>query len=118
MNMFESPAFDRSSCPVANTLDLLGDKWSLLIIRDLFLGKQRYSEFAQSAEGIPSNILASRLKDLEAKGIISKSIYCHRPQRYQYDLTDKGKDLSPLLQAMGIWASKHIQGVQYFSRFR
>ena len=111
-------SFDRSSCPVANTLDLFGDKWTLLIVRDLLLGKIRYGEFAKSAEGIPTNILANRLKRLELAGIVAKTAYCDKPVRYQYNLTDKGKDLQPVLESMVEWANKHVPGSEVFPRYR
>ena len=109
--------FERSYCPIANVLDLLGDKWSLLIIRDLFLGKNRYIDFAQSMERIPSNILADRLKRLERAGVVEKTAYCHKPLRHQYELTPKGRDLLPVLEAMEQWAGKHVTGVKVFPRF-
>jgi len=116
--METSPIFERSSCPVANMLDVFGDKWSLLIVRDLLLGKIRYGEFAGSPEGIPSNILASRLKRLEAEGVVVKVAYCDKPPRYQYELTEKGRDLKPVLDAMVAWAAKHVPGATVFPRYR
>ena len=110
--------FERSSCPVANMLDLFGDKWTLLIIRDLILGKNRYGEFAQSVERIPTNILADRLKRLEMAGIIVKTAYCDKPLRYDYQLTEKGKDLQPILEAMVAWAGKYIPGSEVFPQYR
>ncbi|MDD5037342.1 MAG: helix-turn-helix domain-containing protein [Methylococcaceae bacterium] len=110
--------FERSPCAVANMLDLLGDKWSLLIVRDLILGKSRYGEFADSREGIPTNILANRLKRLEMAGVIKKSAYSAKPVRYQYELTEKGRDLQPVLEAMADWALKHVPGAEVFSRYR
>ena len=109
--------FDRSHCPITNVLDLFGDKWSLLIVRDLFLGKTRYVDFAQSPESIPSNILASRLKRLETAGVVEKTAYCHKPLRHQYELTPKGRDLLPVLTAMEQWADKHVAGVRVFRKF-
>jgi len=100
----------RSPCPVACSLDLLGDKWTLLVVRDLLLGKTTYSEFQRSPEGIPTNILAERLKRLQAAGIIEKSQYQERPVRYAYRLTEKGRDLQPVLLAMIDWGNKHIPG--------
>ncbi len=108
--------FGRSPCPVANVLDLIGDKWSLLIVRDLFLGKVRYGEFANSPEGIPSNILADRLRRLEAAGVVEKSAYHSKPLRYRYELTAKGRDLLPVLDAMVGWARKHVPGVKMFPK--
>jgi len=110
--------FERSPCPVANVLDLFGDKWSLLVVRDLVLGKIRYGEFAQSMEKIPSNILADRLKRLEAAGVVAKTVYCAKPLRHQYELTEKGRDLVPVLEAMVDWAAKHVPGVRVFPRYR
>ena len=100
----------RSSCPVACSLDLLGDKWTLLVVRDLLLGKTTYTEFQHSPEGIPTNILAERLKRLQAAGIIERARYQERPVRYAYQLTVKGRDLRPVLSAMIDWGSKYIPG--------
>ena len=100
----------RSACGVASTLDLLGDKWTLLVVRDLLLGKQTYSEFQKSPEGIPTNILAERLKRLQQAGIIEKTQYQERPVRYAYTLTDKGRDLGPVLRSMVTWANRYIPG--------
>lgn len=100
----------RSPCPVACTLDLLGDKWTLLVVRDLLLGKTTYSEFQQSPEKIPSNILAERLKRLQAAGVVERERYQERPVRYAYHLTDKGRDLGPVLMAMVEWGNRHIEG--------
>lgn len=100
----------RSPCPVACTLDLLGDKWTLLVVRDLLLGKTTYSEFQQSPEKIPSNILAERLKRLQAAGVVVRERYQERPVRYAYHLTDKGRDLGPVLMAMVEWGNRHIEG--------
>jgi len=100
----------RSSCPVACSLDLLGDKWTLLVVRDLLLGKTTYTQFQKSPEGIPTNILAERLKRLQTAGIIEKSRYQERPVRYAYHLTEKGRDLRPVLSAMIDWGNKYIPG--------
>lgn len=118
MNELIENKFERSSCPVANVLDVFGDKWTLLIVRDLILGKLRYGEFAQSPEAIPTNILADRLKRLEKSGIVVKSLYCANPPRYQYELTEKGRDLELVLDAMADWAIKHVPGVKVFSKYR
>jgi DNA-binding HxlR family transcriptional regulator len=101
----------RSTCPIAAVLDILGDKWTLLVIRDLFLGKHRYGEFATSPEGIPTNILADRLKRLETAGIIRKELYQTNPPRGEYFLTTKGADLGRVLAAMRKWAEQYLSGV-------
>lgn len=100
----------RSPCPVACMLDILGDKWTLLVVRDLLMGKQTYKEFQESPEGIPSNILAERLKRLEAEGILNKQQYQDKPVRYHYRLTDKGKDLGGVLRSMVQWGNKYVPG--------
>jgi DNA-binding HxlR family transcriptional regulator len=92
---------------VSCTLDVLGDRWSLLVVRDLVRGKHRYAEFLESKEGIPTNILAERLKRLVAKGIVKAQRYSDHPPRMEYVLTPKGEDLRPIVRAMVEW------GVQY-----
>jgi DNA-binding HxlR family transcriptional regulator len=106
-----SPDGLRSMCPIANLLDIVGDKWTLLIVRDLLLlSKRRYGEFKNSAEAIPTNILADRLKRLEAAGLVKKEFYQHNPPRAEYFLTHKGADLEPILKAMGKWGKQYIPG--------
>jgi DNA-binding HxlR family transcriptional regulator len=105
----------RSPCPVANTLDIVGDKWSMLIIRDMRHGKRTYGELAQSPEGIPTNILADRLRRLEDTDIIERAAYQERPVRYAYTLTEKGQDLGELLGALVRWGKKHIPGTRTLS---
>ena len=100
----------RSACAVANSLDLVGDKWSLLVVRDLLHGKQTYGELVNSPESIPTNILADRLKRLEAAGIIVSSPYQQRPVRYRYALTPKGAALGEVLLAFVRWGKRHIPG--------
>jgi DNA-binding HxlR family transcriptional regulator len=84
---------------VANSLDIVGDKWSLLVVRDLLHGKRTYGELAHSPERIPTNILADRLKRLESTGIITSTPYQERPVRYAYTLTPKGSALGEVLLA-------------------
>jgi DNA-binding HxlR family transcriptional regulator len=102
----------RSACAVANTLDLIGDKWSLLVVRDLLHGKHTYSDLAASPEGIPTNILADRLKRLESAGIITRSAYQQRPVRYAYALSKKGLALGDVLLALVRWGEEHIPGTR------
>jgi len=102
----------RSSCPIAGSLDLLGDRWSLLVIRDLFRGLSRYSEFSGSPEGIPTNVLAERLVRLEESGLIASEPYQQNPIRYAYTLTPKGRTLKPILAALGLWGAKNVAGTK------
>ena len=108
--------FERSECPITNVLDILGDKWTLLVIRDLVLGKRRYQEFMSSPERIASNILADRLKRLEAGGLVTRRTYQGNPARYEYFLTKKGKGLEPVLEAIIVWGQKHYPGTKRFPR--
>src|SRR5271169_4959066 len=102
--------FARSACAVANSLDILGDKWSLLVVRDLLHGKRTYGELAHSPEGIPTNTLADRLKRLEGAGIVTSTPYQERPVRYAYTLTPKGRALGEVLLAFVRWGKQHIPG--------
>ncbi len=94
-------------CPVARTLDILGDRWTLLIIRDLFFGKTRFREFEESLVGIPTNVLSERLKVLESNGIVERTFYADHPPRAEYHLTRKGRDLHWVLEALGAWGAKY-----------
>ena len=100
----------RSRCPVACTLDVLGDRWTLLVVRDLIRGKRRFAELLESAEHIPTNILADRLKRLVSLGVIQSRRYSDHPPRLEYQLTAKGDDLRPVLRAMVEWGVKHAGG--------
>ena len=98
----------RSPCPISFALDLLGDKWSLLVVRDLvFAHKRHFADFLASPEGIASNILASRLKNLEASGIISRRQDPDNARKVVYELTDKGLDLVPALVELIRWGAKY-----------
>lgn len=97
----------RSDCPVSSALDVFGDRWTLVIVRDLTFGKTRFGELAKAPEKIPTNILSARLKQLEMYEVIERVAYQDRPKRYEYRLTGKGRDLAPVLQAMADWAGKH-----------
>jgi DNA-binding HxlR family transcriptional regulator len=98
----------RSDCPIASTLDIFGDRWSLVIIRDMTFGSRRFSDFVKGAEGIKRNILTDRLRRLEAEGIIRKKPYQTKPVRHEYTLTNKGADLLPIIQSLAIWGQKHL----------
>lgn len=100
----------RSGCPIASTLDLVGDRWSLVILRDLLNGKKRYAQFLESPERITTNVLAARLKQLEADGLVIKHPYQKKPQRFEYTLTEKGRMLHGVLQEMVRWANQYVPG--------
>ena len=103
----------RSMCPIANALDFLGDKWTLVIVRDmLLLGKRTYSDFTFSSEAIPTNILAQRLRRLETCGFVTKEPYQTKPVRHRYVPTAKAEDLLPVLIEMVRWSNKYIPGTR------
>jgi DNA-binding HxlR family transcriptional regulator len=110
------PAAPRSRCPVATSLDLLGDRWTLLVVRDLNLGKARFADFLASPEHIPTNILADRLKRLERAGLIEARRYSDRPPRSSYHLTDRGRALGPVLDALAEWGLVQFPGTRRASR--
>ena len=103
----------RSICPVATALDVFGDKWTLLLVRDIgIFHRHRYQEFLLGAEGIPSNILAARLKSLQVAGILRKKRYQTNPPRYEYHLTPVGEELVPIVKAMARWSADHVSGIR------
>jgi len=106
--MVDKNTKDWSGCPVRFGMSQFGDKWSFLIIRDLmFKGRKHYHDFAEAGEGISTNVLASRLADLESNGIISKLRDPLKGSRFIYALTQKGKELMPMMLAMMDWAEKY-----------
>ncbi len=99
----------RSECPISCSLDIFGDKWSLLIIRDLMFGnKCTYGDFLKSPEGIATNILASRLQTLEENGIIERLDHPESKAKILYKLTHKGIDLLPILVEIYVWSDKYF----------
>jgi DNA-binding HxlR family transcriptional regulator len=105
------PKGARSACPIANILDVVGDQWTLLVVRDvMFAGRHRFGELAGSLEAIPSNILTDRLRRLVEWGILEKRPYQSRPPRHEYRLTGKGRELFPVLREMALWSSRHMPG--------
>jgi DNA-binding HxlR family transcriptional regulator len=108
--MNSAKSFARSPCAIANSLDILGDKWSLLVVRDLLHGKRTYGELALSPEHIPTNILADRLQRLVSAGIVTRTPYQQRPVRHAYTLTPKGSALGDVLLSFVRWGKQHIPG--------
>ena len=98
----------RSLCPIASTLDIVGDRWTLVILRDMLTGKKRYSEFLDSPERITTNVLAARLTHMEAMGLVKRRAYQPKPKRYEYLLTEKGRMLHPILQSMCRWGNRFM----------
>ena len=95
-------------CPVARALDVIGDKWSLLILRDLRrFGPMRFQDFERGLPGAAPNTLSARLKMLESQGVIATRLYAAHPPRYEYFLTQKGEALRPVLKALYAWGERH-----------
>lgn len=94
------------SCSVAQCLEVIGEWWTMLIVRDAFLGVRRFDDF-QTRLGISRNVLTQRLSTLVSAGVLEKRCYQERPPRYEYALTDKGHDLWPVLNAMRQWGDRH-----------
>jgi DNA-binding HxlR family transcriptional regulator len=106
----------RSECPIARTLDIIGDKWTLLVLRDaLVFGRKSFAEFEHSVEKIPTNLLADRLKRLVESGFMEKVAYQDKPVRYHYLPTAKGRAVRPVIRAMKNFGESYLEG-QAFSR--
>lgn len=95
-------------CPIARTLDVIGDRWTLIIIRDLFLGRTRFGEFRRSTPRIPPKLLSERLKRLEEQGVVERALLNGYPPRAEYRLTPKGRSIFPVLFAIGTWGFEHL----------
>jgi DNA-binding HxlR family transcriptional regulator len=95
-------------CPVARTLDIIGESWTILILRDLVVsGPRRFQDFERSLSGISPNTLSARLKRLEENGIVERRFYEQHPPRAEYVLTEKGGELRPVLRALLDWGKRH-----------
>ena len=96
------------NCPVARALDVVGERWTLLVLRDLFRrGPRRFQQFERSLAGIAPNTLSARLKTLETQGVVATRLYETHPPRYEYFLTDKGEALRPVLKALYAWGTDY-----------
>ncbi|MDZ4278385.1 MAG: helix-turn-helix domain-containing protein [Dehalococcoidia bacterium] len=95
-------------CPIARTLDIIGERWTLLILREFVLGRTRFSEFLEQLSGIPATVLSDRLKKLERQRLVERVIYSQHPLRAEYHLTAKGETLKPVLGAIGSWGVDHV----------
>lgn len=95
-------------CNIAQTLNIIGDRWSLLMLHQMFLGRDTFKEIQDNLEGIPTNLLSERLKTLEADELIERYIYQSHPPRYKYVLTEKGYDLEDVFNSLILWGQKHL----------
>lgn len=101
----------RSSCPIATFAHLFGDRWTLVILRDLMCGKTRFSDIEAGPERIPPSILADRMRRLVDEGLVRREAYQAHPPRHGYLLTPRGKSLHPVLVAMAEWSEHQVPGV-------
>jgi DNA-binding HxlR family transcriptional regulator len=95
-------------CPVAKTLELVGDRWTLLAVRDLLAGTRRFQDLLTSLRGIAPNILSGRLKLMEEHGLVTRRFYSDHPPRAEYTLTGKGRELGTIVGALAAWGSRHV----------
>jgi DNA-binding HxlR family transcriptional regulator len=101
--------FAELNCSIARPLSFLGERWALLVLRDLFLGRRRFDEI-QASLGIASNVLSQRLATLTEEGIVERRRYSEHPERFEYRLTEKGRELQPVLLAIMRWGDRHTAG--------
>jgi DNA-binding HxlR family transcriptional regulator len=99
-----------AACPVARALDIVGERWTLLIVRDLLFGTLRFQDFQERLPGIAPNMLSARLKKLEAHGLVRREFYSDYPPRAAYTLTDQGRELGVVVLALGRWGMRNIDG--------
>ena len=95
------------ACPVEITMGLIGDKWKILIVRDLLTGTKRFSELKKSVTGITQKVLTSNLRQMENSGLVKRKVYAEVPPRVEYSLTDTGFSLKPILDSMIEWGNKY-----------
>ena len=107
--MGRSADYSKQKCALAGALDIVGEPWTMLILRDSFRGITRFEQWQESL-GLARNVLASRLKSLVKNGVLEARVYCERPRRQEYILTQKGYDLRPTLLHLMDWGSKHVYG--------
>jgi DNA-binding HxlR family transcriptional regulator len=94
-------------CPIAKTLDIIGERWTMLILRDLFLGASKFSDFRQHSPRMPTKVLSDRLKSLEHDGVIQRRMYSEHPLRAEYHLTPRGRSIEPIVSAVYDWGMHH-----------
>jgi DNA-binding HxlR family transcriptional regulator len=99
-------AYAEKNCSIARPLAFLGERWTMLVLRDLFLGRRRFDEF-QSSLGVATNVLSQRLATLTEEGIVERRRYSEHPERFEYVLTAKGRELQPVLLALLAWGDKY-----------
>jgi len=101
-------SYRQKDCPVARTLDLIGERWTILLLRDLLLhGPRRFQDFQESLAGAAPNTISARLKAMEENGLVVRRVYSEHPPRLEYRLSTKGQSLGPVLKALRAWGERH-----------
>lgn len=95
-------------CNIAQTLNIIGDRWTMLILHELLVGTENFNEIKGNLHGLSSNVLSARLKSMEEAGLVTSTLYSAHPPRYSYALTDAGKELEHVFNALAIWGSAHL----------
>ncbi len=103
---------DLPACPVETTLTLIGDKWKVLILRDLLPGKKRFGELKKSIGSVSQKVLTAQLRDMEANGLVNRKVYAEVPPRVEYSLTNLGYSLKPILDAMWSWGEDYKKSLE------
>lgn len=98
-----------SNCPVETTLNLIGDKWKVLILRELLSGTKRFGELSRAISGVSQKMLTQQLRQMEQDGLVARQVYAEVPPRVEYSLTENGKSLKPIMDSMLEWGSQYIK---------
>ena len=106
-----TPAKDLPACPVETTLMLIGDKWKVLILRDLMPGTKRFGELKKSIGHVSQKVLTAQLRDMEASDLVNRKVYAEVPPRVEYSLTELGKSLKPILDSMRAWGEEYKSSI-------
>lgn len=107
----KSTAKELPACPVETTLTLIGDKWKVLILRDLLPGTKRFGELKKSVGGVSQKVLTAQLRDMEANGLVNRKVYAEVPPKVEYSLTELGQSLKPILDALWNWGEEYKASV-------
>jgi DNA-binding HxlR family transcriptional regulator len=107
--MLYTPTCTESKCPIQFTLDLIGNKWSIMVLRELFMGDRRTHEFLEALPGISTKTLMVRLRELEEQGLVERRVYAEIPPHVEYSLTEKGRQIQPVMTALYQVGSKWLQ---------
>lgn len=111
--MSEHPSVkELPACPVETTLTLIGDKWKVLILRDLLPGTKRFGELKKSIGSVSQKVLTAQLRDMEESGLLNRKVYAEVPPKVEYSLTDLGRSLKPILDAMSDWGTEYKASVK------